>query len=467
MKKVKQTTHNELIELKYALDESSIVAVTDHKGTISYVNDKFCKISQYSRDELLGKDHRIVNSGYHPKEFMANLWGTIQSGHVWKGEIKNRAKDGTYYWVNTTIVPFLDEQGIPYQYLAIRTEITEHKRVQDDLQRSLNELVDLKFALDESSIVAVTDDKGRITYVNDKFCQISKYSKEEVLGKDHRIINSGYHSKDFFTGLWNTILGGKVWKGEIKNKAKDGAFYWVDTTIVPFLSEQGIPYQYLAIRTEITERKRVEEELQRMMNKIMYIQEEERKRVSRDLHDGIGQSMYNLLITMDRLIHEIDHPLLNQMRTDASNIIEDIRGISWELRPSILDDLGLVPAIRSHIHRYSQHYAIDVHFDCSLTRRVDIQIETTIYRVVQEALNNIRKYAEVKEAYVCLHLYGHQLDVQIKDHGKGFSQEREQTKGVGLFSIEERTKAVGGSVHIHSTPGEGTDICLKIPLNLM
>ncbi|HEY9633043.1 MAG TPA: GAF domain-containing protein [Coleofasciculaceae cyanobacterium] len=142
-------------------------------------------------------------------------------------------------------------------------EESKHHPVEEALIASQKELRDIKWALDQSAIVAITDDTGKITYVNDKFCEISKYSKEELLGQNDRLIKSDYHSLHFFKQILATISRGKIWKGEIRNRAKDGGFYWIETTIMPILNAHRKPYEYVLIGQDITERKRAEEERDR------------------------------------------------------------------------------------------------------------------------------------------------------------------------------------------------------------
>lgn len=177
--------------------------------------------------------------------------------------------DGTMIDVNIALIPihYENQQAI----LALFSDETNRRNAERTFEQATKELNDVNFALNESSIVAITNRRGIIQFVNEKFCEISQYTKEELIGQDHRILNSGHHAKSFFMDMWKTIARGETWRGEICNRAKDGTFYWVHTTIVPFLDEKGMPYQYVAIRTDITERKKVEEALRLSEEKLTYL----------------------------------------------------------------------------------------------------------------------------------------------------------------------------------------------------
>jgi PAS domain S-box-containing protein len=193
-----QARSKELADIDYALDQSAIVATTDTRGIITYVNDKFCEVSKYRRDELLGQDHRIINSRYHPKEFIRNLWVTIANGRIWRGELRNRAKDGTIYWVDTTIVPFLDARGKPFQYMAIRYEITERKR-SEELLREQAALA----RLGEMAAVVAHEVKNPIAGIRGALQVIASRMAES---KDKGVINDIIARLDALNGVVQDLL---------------------------------------------------------------------------------------------------------------------------------------------------------------------------------------------------------------------------------------------------------------------
>ena len=201
----------------------------------------------------------------------------------------------------------------------------------EQINRLLQKLTDIEFALNESSIVAITNKQGIITFVNDKFCETSKYTEEELIGSYHNIINSGYHSNQFFKKMWKTIGNGQVWKGEIKNKAKDGTYYWVDTTIVPFLNEDGKPYQYIAIRHEITKLKEYEERIRKIAYYDPLTSLANRNMISEWLESKRKQEQEQiaaLVIDIDRFksindnfSHDIGDVILKQVAKRLSSIV--------------------------------------------------------------------------------------------------------------------------------------------------
>jgi PAS domain S-box-containing protein len=243
------------------------ILITDAKldlpgPKIIFINPAFTQMTGYTAAEAIGKTPRILQGQRTDRAVLDRLRLNLESGEVFAGEAVNYRKDGTEFDLEWQIAPLRNASGAITHFVAIERDITERKKAEAQLKASFKEIGDLKAAQDEHAIVAITNPQGKITYVNDKFCAISKFSREELMGKDHRIVNSSFHSKEFIRNLWATITHGNVWKGEIQNKAKDGSIYWVDTTIVPFLDENGKPLQYVAIRADITERKHAEAELE-------------------------------------------------------------------------------------------------------------------------------------------------------------------------------------------------------------
>lgn len=244
------------------LEEKFSISIIHVDGTISYINQRFCDFSMYTKEELTGQHIEMINSKDHFEGFMKEVLEILKTESMAQKKIQRVTKNGEAYWVHATLMPILNDEGIIEQIISFEIDATSEILTEKKYIKTLHELKNIENALNQSTVVAITDQKGIITYVNDKFCELSKYPAEELIGQSHRIINSGYHSKSFFKDMWRKIGNGGIWTGDIKNKAKDGSTYWVNTTIIPFLNKKNIPYQYIAIRTDITDRKKAESALE-------------------------------------------------------------------------------------------------------------------------------------------------------------------------------------------------------------
>ena len=182
LKEVQPRSHQENTAINLALDQTSIIAITDSRGKIKYVNGKFCELSQYSREELLGQSHRLVNSGYHSADFFKQMWVTIRQGKIWRGDIRNRAKDGSFYWVNTTITPIVNSQGQPCEYVSICQDITEHKQMKEEHLSQVGCETDHFFMLSPDLMCIIGLD-GYLKRINPAFANTLLYTPEELLSK--------------------------------------------------------------------------------------------------------------------------------------------------------------------------------------------------------------------------------------------------------------------------------------------
>ncbi len=347
------------------------------------------------------------------------------------------------------------------------------------LERRDTYIRDISAALDVSSIVAITDPRGRITYANDKFVEISKYSKEEIIGQNHQILNSGYHPKSFFKELWKTIGTGHVWKGEIRNRAKDGSYYWVDTTIVPFMNSKGKPYQYLAIRNDITEKKKTEELIHRS----------DKLAVVGQLAAGVAHEIRNPLTSMKGYAEFLTLDEDNKERKEYLEIILDeiervdtiVEDFMVLAKPTVdkVEIQNIIPVMKdvlSLLDYEARKGKINLQFTYN---REEINAVIDENRMKQVFLNFVKNAIEAMpnggDLFVNITEEENQIDIRIQDTGVGIKPEKlkrigepfytTKTSGTGLglmtsFKIVESHR---GNVFVESVENKGTEFHIVLP----
>jgi len=300
------------------------VLITDSNGVIEYVNPAFEELTGYDREEAIGQTPALLKSGLHDRTFYQELWSVIGSGDVWQGELVNERKDGRRFVIAQTIAPITDERGSVEGFVAINRDVTEQKEREQELER-------FRSAVSYAGHgVVITDEDGVIEYVNEAFEELSGYSAAEIVGETPAILKSGDHDEPFYRGLWETILDGEVWQGEVINERRDGSRYVIDQTIAPITDEDGDLDGFVAINRDITQLKSYERELEKQNERL----KQYGQTVAHDLRNPLTLLEAELAMVEDELETSdgpVDPDRLLDRWTDVTSVADRMRALIDDL----------------------------------------------------------------------------------------------------------------------------------------
>ena len=519
----------ELRKLSQAVEQSpTSVIITNLTGEIEYVNSKFTQVTGFLPGEVIGKNPRFLKSGEAPAEEYKNLWETISAGKEWRGEFHNKKKDSELYWELAYISPIKDDEGVITHYLAVKEDITLQKKMEMDLQKEVmfNQLLkDVAVASNEATVM-----EEAVQVCLKLVCELTGWPVGHLYVSDENFIGliptEVWHLDDpnrFATfkkvteavpfssgvGLPGRILSSRkpLWIEDINKDpnfpraklAKDlgvkaGFGFPVlvgkkivavleffstetiepDNDLLGVMENVGTQLGNIAERNQAEEKlKKSQQELRDLYNRLESIREEERTRISREIHDELGQMLTALKIDLSWLEKKVDNRqklVLERTQTMSTLIdktIQSVQTISTNLRPEVLDMLGLTEAIEWQAQEFQKRTGIECKINSSLCDLdLDPDLSTAIFRILQETLTNVARHAGASKISIEFHKKNCTLTLEVQDNGKGISKDQvSNSKSLGLIGIRERALLWNGQVKISGIKGKGTTVAVKIQVN--
>lgn len=488
--------NKELKELKFAIDNTSLVTITDPKGRIKYVNDKFIEISGYSKEESIGQKHNLVNSSYHSSEFWANLWTTISAGKVWNGEIKNKAKKGSYYWVNTFIVPIKDADNQIKEYLSIRNDITDRKK-----QAEENKLLSL-VAKETSNYVIITDAKGKIEWVNQAFEKETGYLLKNVKGMSPGAFLQGKEtSEKSVEYIRNGLRAQKNFTAEILNYTKDQKPFWVSINFQPIFDEHGKLIKYFSLMRNITVYKELVKKLETAVKeaeKSDHLKTTFLANVSHEVRTpmnaiiGFSEILSMKTVSEDKVKYFSN--IINQRSKDLLSIFNDMLDTSKLVSGQVQLNISsgslkhLMEKIYS-IHAYSNEKFKNGRVKFKLNFELQKQEQFVnadfikLHQVLDNLITNAIKFTEKgRIEFGCRKTTSHKILFYVSDTGIGMDtnlhpyifeafRQVDDThishggSGLGLSICKGYVELMGGEIWFDSEINKGTIIYFTIPID--
>ena len=444
------------------------IVVQERDGNVSLWNPAAEQMLGWTEAEILGHPNPIV-----PNEKEA-LRQEVMVGRAVTGleKIRHR-KDGSPIYLSSSVAPTIGADGSSIGTVTIMADITEGKQAEEALRATNQTLRTLIYA-SPLAIVGL-DPEGNVEMWNPAAERIFGWSEEEVLGNFLPFIPEDKYEE--FCALREVVLQGGVSTGvELCRRKKDGSPIYISLSTAPIRDAEGNITGIIGIMADITERKRVEEERAQLLRRLVTAQEEEQRRLSRELHDQMGQSIAALMLglkSLDGSVHlqSSENDRLHQLQGLTNQLARDVHHLASSLRPTALDDLGLDTALSNYVEEWAERskIAVDFHSNGLLKHRLPPQVETTVYRIVQEALTNVLKHAQARNVSIIVANRRNRVVAIVEDNGCGFDIEAMMNKPIserrlGLLGMKERVSLVGGDLDIESTPGAGTTVRVHIPI---